>query len=152
MSSLDLQSIGKNAAVGFLTVVIATFSLASCGGGEGSPYQPDGTSPVISNLVVSPNSALHNEGGGSVNFDVSVDFTDQEGDVYYMGTNVLDSSGSLLYAGGALIPQLSGQTAGMAQASIRISTDTVGQFTLRVWLVDDSIRSSNRLEEQFTVT
>ena len=93
--------------LGHCFIVIAAFSLASCGGGEGSPYQPDGTSPVISNLVVSPASALHNEGGGSVYFDVSVDFTDQEGDVYYMGTNVLDSSGSLLYASGALLPLLS---------------------------------------------
>lgn len=137
----------KTAILGVLALLVS-----SCGGGEGSPYQADGTSPVISNLVVSPTSILHNQGGGLVNIDVSVEFRDREGDVNYMGTNVLDSSGGLLYVGGAQLPQLSGQTAGMAQAMIRISTDTAGTFTLRVWLVDETIRSSNRLDMQFTVT
>ena len=126
--------------------------VSSCGGGGGSPYQADGTNPVISNLVVSPTSFLHNQGGGSANIDVSVEFSDREGDVNYMGTNILDSSGGLLYVSGAPLPQLLGQTAGMAQAMIRINTDTAGTFTLRVWLVDETIRSSNRLEMQFTVS
>ena len=37
-------------------------------------------------------------------------------------------------------------------AMIRINTDTAGTFTLRVWLVDEAIRSSNRLEMQFKVS
>lgn len=133
-------------------VVTTALSLASCGGDGGIPYQPDGTSPVISNLVMSPTALLHNQGGGSTQVDVSVEFSDREGDVNYMGTNVLDSSGSQLYASGALLPQLVGQTGGMAQASIRINTETAGQFTLRVWLADESIRSSNTLEVQFTIS
>ena len=137
----------KNAAIGVLALMIA-----SCGGGEGSPYQQDGTSPVISNLVVSPTFVLHNQGDGSIYVDVSVEFIDREGDVNFMGTNVLDSSGAQLYASGALLAQLMGQTGGMAQAAIRISTETVGTFTLRVWLVDETVRPSNKLDMQFTVT
>lgn len=137
----------KTAILGVLALLAS-----SCGGGEGSPYQADGTSPVISNLVASPTSFLHNQGGGLVNIDVSVEFSDREGDVNYMGTNVLDSSGNQLYVSGAQLPLLLGQTAGMAQAMIRISTDTAGAFTLRVWLVDETIRSSNRLDIQFTIT
>ena len=133
-------------------ILVTVLSLAGCGGGEGSPYQQAGTSPSIWNLVVSPTSAVLNQGGGVIDVDISVDFTDPDGDVDYMGTNALDSSGSLLYVGGASIPQFVGQTSGMAQASIRISTDAVGQFTLLVWLVDQTIRASNRLDVQFTIT
>lgn len=88
----------RNVAIGVLALLIA-----GCGEG-GLPYQPDGTSLVISNLVVSPTMVLHDQGGG------------------------------------------------MAQAEIRINTETVGTFTLRVWLVDETIRSSNTLDMQFTIT
>lgn len=72
---------------------VLTLLVSSCGGGGGGyPHQPGGTSPLISNLVASPTSFLHNQGGGSAYIDVSVDFTDPEGDVYHMGANVLDSS------------------------------------------------------------
>ena len=146
MNPSKLQRL-KNAVIGVPALLIA-----SCGGDGGLPYQPDGTSPYISNLVVSPTMVLHDQGGGSVHVDVSVEFTDPEGDVNFMGTNVLNSSGAQLYTSGALLPKLIGQTGGMAQATIRINTETIGTFTLRVWLVDETIRASNKLDMQFTVT
>jgi hypothetical protein len=135
--------------------LIILLPIAGCGGGDGDgeafPGQPAGTSPSISNLTVSPLSALQNEGGGSITVRISVDFVDQEGDVDYMGVNVLDSSGSILYVRGAPLPQFVGELSGTAQADVAINTDVVGQFALRVWLVDQTIRSSNRLNVQFSV-
>lgn len=132
--------------------LIIVLPLAGCGGGEGGfPHQQPGTSPSISNLTVAPISVMHHQGGGSVNVDISVNFIDQEGDVDYLGVNVLDSAGSILYVRGVSLPQLVGQHSGTAAAAVVINTDSAGQFTLRVWVGDQTIRSSNRLETQFSV-
>jgi hypothetical protein len=135
------------------STILAVLFLTGCGGGGGEsfPHQPAGTDPSISNLLVSPTSALRNEGGGLIDVEISLEFTDQEGDVYYLGTNWLDSSGSILTVGGAPLDHLVGQTSGEARATIQISTATAGQFTLRVWLVDQSVRASNKLDSQFTI-
>ena len=129
---------------------ITAFFVASCGEG-GIPGQPAGTPPSISNLSVAPISALHDQGGGWIDVEITVDFVDSEGDVNYLGANVLNSSGSILYVRGALLPELAGQMSGTAHATIAISTATVGQFTLRVWMVDETIRPSNQLEVQFSI-
>ena len=135
--------------------LIIVLPIGGCGGGGGGgeafPGQPAGTSPSISNLSVFPLSALQNEGGGSITVQISVVFVDQEGDVDYMAVNILDASGSILYVRGALLPQLVGQLSGTALAEVEINTDVVDEFTLRVWLVDQTIRPSNRLNVQFSV-
>lgn len=132
--------------------LILLLPFVACGGGqEGFPHQLPGTRPSISNLTVSPISVLHHQGGGTVSVDISVNFVDQEGDVDYLGVNVLDSTGSILYVRGVSLPQLMGEHSGTAAAAVEINTDMAGQFTLRVWVVDQTIRSSNHLEAQFSV-
>lgn len=134
-----------------LSTIIVFLFVASCGGEGGNPVTLPGTRPSISNLMVSPISALQNEGGGWIEVQISVDFVDREGDVYYMGSNILSSSGSTLYGGGTLLPQLLGQTSGTAHGTMRIDTTELGQFILRVWLVDESIRQSNALDMQISI-
>ena len=135
----------------YLLAIIVFLIVASCGGEGGNPVTLPGTRPSISNLSVFPISALQNEGGGWIEVQISVDFVDREGDVYYMGSNVLSSSGSILHGGGTLLPQLAGQMSGTAHGTMRINTTELGQFTLRVWLVDDSIRQSNALDVQISI-
>ena len=135
----------------YLLAIGVFLIVASCGGEGGNPITFPGTRPSISNLSVFPISALQNEGGGWIEAQISVDFVDPEGDVYYMGSNVLSSSGSTLYGGGTLLPQLAGQTSGTAHGTMRIDTTELGQFTLRVWLVDVSIRQSNALDVQISI-
>lgn len=135
----------------YLLAIIVFLIVASCGGEGGNPVTLPGTRPSISNLSVFPISALQNEGDGWIEVQISVDFVDREGDVYYMGSNVLSSSGSILYGGGTLLPQLAGQMSGTAHGAMRINTSELGQFTLRVWLVDDSIRQSNALDVQISI-
>lgn len=140
-------------AVGLPLVLLALLSLASCGDAAPFGYQPppDTTAPSISNLTLSPTSALHNEGGGSINVDIGVDFVDNDGDVDFMGVNVRDSSGSILYTTGVSLARLAGQFSGTVHASVDINTDTRGQFTIRVWLMDETFRSSNDLIADFSV-
>lgn len=45
-------------------VIVVAALIGGCGG-EGSPIDLGGTNPIVSNLVVSPTSMLHNQGGGS---------------------------------------------------------------------------------------
>ena len=149
----------KNAipgVIGLYLILLIFLSLASCGGGGGggsSFYQPPaGTAPPsISNLFLSPISALHNEGGGWIEIDISVDFVDQDGDVNYMHYTVLDSSGSMLYVSGVDLAHLVGDFSGTAQANIGFDTSTRGQFTIRVELLDETFQGSNYLEAQFSV-
>jgi hypothetical protein len=125
---------------------------ASCGGGGGSfPGQPPGTAPSISNLRISPTTLLHNQGGGRTALEVIVDFTDREGDVNHIAAQVLNSSGALLYVTGAAPDFTTGSTSGEARGNVEVTTDTIGTYILRVWLVDESIRASNRLDTEFRV-
>ena len=139
----------------FLICVLVFGPLAGCGGGGGGASIGGGAQshrPVISNLVVSPSMVLHNQGGGSVFVDVSVEFTDEDANVSSISTVVLDSSGGELSRSFDALPQLRGQTGGMAEVAIPIDTETVGTFAIRVWLLDSSLNESNTLEMQLTVT
>lgn len=134
-----------------LPAIIVFLFVASCGGEGGNPVTLPGTRPSVSNLSVFPISALQHAGGGWIEVQISVDFVDREGDVYYMASNVLSSSGATLYGVGTLLPQLAGQTSGTAHGTMRIDTTELGQFTLRVWLVDESIRQSNALDTRISI-
>jgi len=129
---------------------LAAFLIA-CGSDGGSPYQPSGTAPTISNLQLSRTTAYENEGDGRVDVVVTVEFSDPEGDQSSMGLNVLDSSGQLLYVGNSPITSV-GQQSGTVQGTFGIVTSERGTFTIRIWLIDDSVRSSNRLDAEFLIT
>ena len=134
-------------------ILLALLSLEGCGDAPPFGYQPPPgtTAPSISNLTISPVTALHNEGGGWINVDVSVDFVDNDGDANYLGVNVRDASGSILSTHGESLPQLAGQYSGTVQATVNVNTGTQGQFTIRVWLMDETFRSSNDLIADFSV-
>ena len=141
------------ASANILLASLLAVSSAGCGGGgDGDfPHQAPGTSPSISNLEISQTSAVHNEGGGRIDVGISVDFTDREGDVNHMSVNVLDGSGAILYVVGSSL-SLGGINSGTASGTVQIVTDTLGDFTLRVWLVDQTVRASNKLDAQFSIT
>jgi hypothetical protein len=128
-------------------------------GGDGSEPRPDdivpdeesGSSPSISNLEILPSSAVLNEGGGRISSEIRVDFTDQEGDVDYMRVNVLDESGSVLDIVDFPLA-LDGGVSGTARGTVELDTDTPGDFTISVGVVDETDRESNKLDAPFAVT
>jgi arabinan endo-1,5-alpha-L-arabinosidase len=130
--------------------------LIACGGGSGGggtppPPPPAGTAPSISGFEVSKSSAIQNEGGGLIEIRLGVDFSDADGDVSLIETNWIDSSGSVVSVDEIPVAGLNGETSGVAQATVQISTTSVDNYTLRVRLTDQSNRSSNRLDRQIQI-
>ena len=139
-----------------LFVALGT-GLMACGGGGGGgggtppPPPPTGTAPNISGLEVSRTSAVQDEGGGLVDLRISVNFSDAEGDVSSIETNWIDSMGSVIAVDEILVGGLAGRTSGVAQAMVQISTAVADDYILRVWLSDQTDRSSNRLDREVSI-
>lgn len=132
-----------------LAIFWAFCLLLACGGGGGgsstSPAPAPTYAPAISNLQLSPNTAVVGDGGGSISSTLSLDFSDSDGDV----TTI-----RLTYAGqsqDSAISGLSGLKTGTIQGTMLLNTSVVGSFTFQVSLIDAKGHVSNALSATFTV-
>ena len=128
---------------------LGVYGILASGGGGGDS---DGTAPVISNLVFSPDSVYENEGGGQVNITGTVDFTDQDGDVISATVTIFDSIGQEVSSESIAIANVEGLTSGTIQGSFIGGTTVVDTFEVRVYLTDASNLRSNILASNFRVS
>jgi len=121
--------------------LLSLLLLAACGGGGGTPAD---SPPAISNLRISPTSALQ-VSGGTATVKGTIDFTDAGGNVSTL--HLLTSAGDSL----SLPVPLPGVTSGTIIGDFTVSVDQSGHFTFDVWLEDAAGNSSNHLTGTFDV-
>jgi chitinase len=140
----------------FITILgfILITTLGGCGGSDSSANDNNQTSsaPVISNLSLSPTSAIMGSGGGQVLVSHSFDFVDNDGDVSNVTLSVFDSNNSLLFNNTASIQGISGKYSGTIQGGISADTSTAGEYTFEFYLTDATNRKSNTLSGSFLIT
>jgi hypothetical protein len=119
------------------------FVLAACDG-DGDGFIPTAESlqhaPEISNLNLSPDTAMYMEGEGSVRVTAEFGFTDVAQDIQTSHVEISD--------GTSLTNDLSepiNTVSGTLIEEFDVSTASVGTFTVEIWLVDAAGNASNRL-------
>jgi hypothetical protein len=119
------------------------FVLAACDG-DGDGFIPTAESlqhaPEISNLNLSPDTAMYMEGEGSVRVTAEFGFTDVAQDIQTSHVEISD--------GTSLTNELSepiNTVSGTLIEEFDVSTASVGTFTVEIWLVDAAGNASNRL-------
>jgi hypothetical protein len=131
-----------------LLVLLVSISLAcSGGGGDGGGSSPVDSTPSISNLQFFPNTALQNDGNGTLTVIGTFDFTDQGKDIATL--YIVSFDGSTL---SAPIEGVSGEASGTIQGTLEVDTTTVGQFSFELYVTDSAGNKSNTLTGTFVVT
>ena len=122
-------------------------SVGSCGGGSGSGGgTPIDSTPSISNLVFSPNSAVQGNGTVTVTVTGTVTFHDAGGDVTTL--HLTNAQGQSVVQA---ITGVSGATSGTIQAQVTVNTQSAGHYTFGVYISDSGGRDSNKLSGTFDV-
>jgi hypothetical protein len=130
------------------TIIIALVSLwlAGCGGGGGG----DGGathSPVISNLVFSPVSAVQSPGSTTTVMG-TVDFSDAAGDIVTFRLVAPAAKIDLIVP----TPSLNGIKSGIGSVSVSFSLDTIGSYPFEIWFIDSVGNASNHLAGSFEIS
>ena len=123
--------------------------LAACGGnGDGveATSEPVQHVPDISNLKLSPNSALYMEGGGSVQVTAEFSFTDLGQDIETLHVRMSDGT-SLATP----IDDLVGTVSGTLAKAFAVSTAGANACMVEIWVIDKAGQSSNHLSAAFSV-
>ena len=100
--------------------------------------------PEISNLTLSPSTALKMEGDGSVEVTAEFAFADTEGDIETLQIVVSDGTRKT-------IPISTNAASGTLTESLSVSTTNDYGCWIEVWLLDEAGDSSNHLSAQFSV-
>ncbi|OGR24758.1 MAG: hypothetical protein A2X83_02030 [Desulfuromonadales bacterium GWD2_54_10] len=115
--------------------------LSGCGGGSGSSPS---LVPATSNLVVYPSEAGK--------FNVSFDYSDQDGDVTDSTVVLYDAAGAEIGSSTAKIPDNAGHTSGTLQGTLDFSDLSAGDYKFEIFIIDSGGRQSNRLSKAFSAT
>jgi hypothetical protein len=102
--------------------------------------------PEISNLNLSPDTAMYMEGEGSVGVTAESGFTDVAQDIQTFHVEISD--------GTSLANEISERInteSGTLTEEFDVSTASVGTFTVEIWLVDRAGQSSNHLSANVQV-
>lgn len=127
-------------------------AIAGCGGGDGDSINyGGGATPVISASVFTPESARINDNGGQITVIATINFSDPDGDLRSATINILDDAGNTITSQVITIANVDGVTSGTIQGVVTVSTTTVGDFTVRVFVTDSLNLQSNQLEGVFSV-
>jgi ribosomal protein L27 len=125
--------------------------LAACGNdGTGSSPSGGGGSPLaqhvpeITSLTLSPNKASYMEGNGEVTVSAQLTFLDMGKDVQTLWVQMPDGQ-RLQFS------QATGMTTGTLTEQFNVSTATVGELALEVWVVDKAGYSSFHTGSSFAV-
>jgi len=124
--------------------------LAACGGSSGGSSatpEPVQHAPEISNLKLSPDSALYMEGDGSIQVTAEFSFTDLGRDIETLHIEMSDGT-SLMIELADSINTVSGTLA----EAFDVTTADADGCTVEIWLVDKAGQSSNHLSAPFSVT
>jgi predicted regulator of Ras-like GTPase activity (Roadblock/LC7/MglB family) len=129
--------------------VLAIF-LGACGGNGGgveTTPEPLQHVPEISNLTLSPDSALYMEGDGSIQVTAEFSYTDigQDIETFYVR---LSGGQSVPMSVAALVDGVSGTLT----TEFAVPTADKNGCTVEVWLVDRAGQSSNHLVVAFSVS
>ena len=100
--------------------------------------------PEISNLTLSPSTALKMEGDGSVEITAEFAFADTEGDIETLQIVVSDGTRQT-------IPISTNAASGTLTESLSVSTTNDYGCWIEVWVLDEAGDSSNHLSAQFSV-
>ncbi|MGE5665924.1 MAG: hypothetical protein ACM3ZD_04780, partial [Betaproteobacteria bacterium] len=134
-------------------VVSLAFTLASvlaaCGGGGGGSAAK--VAPTISNLTYFPTTIYVNSGGGTGTVTGSFSYTDTNGGLASVTLAVSDSSGATVSTTTTQVPPSAPPSAGTLQGTVTISTAVVGDYTIRVSVVDVAGLVSNELTGSFRI-
>ena len=128
---------------------VLALGLAACGGDDdGVTTIPEQVQhvPEISNMQLSPDSALYMERGGSVPVTMELSFTDLAADIETLRVEL--SEGTSLTVG---IADRVETVSGTLTEVVDVTTADADGCTVEIWLVDRAGQSSNRLSAQFNV-
>ncbi len=126
---------------------VLALALAACGGSGGSGAtapEPVQHVPEISNLRLSPGSALYGEGDGSTQVTAEFEFADIGLDIETLRVEMSD--------GTRLTLTLAGQVdtaSGTLSKVFDVTTRAANGCTIEIWLVDRAGQASNRLSANF---
>jgi|GEM_PF-5192041 len=123
--------------------------VAACGGSSGGSSatpEPVQHAPEISNLKLSPGSALYMEGDGSIQVTAEFSFTDLGRDIESLHVEMSDGT-SLTIELADSINTVSGTLA----ETFDVATADADGCTVEIWLVDSAGQISNHLSAQFDV-
>jgi hypothetical protein len=134
-----------------ILLMMASLVLAACHGGVGggAPYYCYSDGPLLSNLVLSRNSAVIGEGGGSISVEVTIDYKTRSGAKIMLvnyrvenatGQEILDASIDINLKG-----------SGSYTFNVPIGTEATGTYTVRVRLFDECLEKSKWLDAEFDV-
>lgn len=129
---------------------LLTLVLAACGGnGDGFKATPEPLQhvPAISNLKLTPDSALYMEGDGSIVVTAEFAFTDLGQDIQTLQVKMSDGT-SLEIPLAESVDTVSGTLA----ETFDVTTADDDGCTIEIWLVDKAGQSSNHLSAFFQVT
>jgi hypothetical protein len=126
---------------------LLTFVLSACGGtGDGFVATPEPVQhvPVISNLKLSPDSALYMQGDGSVVVTAEIAFRDAGRDIQTLW--ILMPDGTSMQLSESFATEI-----GTITEDFALPTNQIGEFSIEIWLVDKAGDSSVHRTADFTV-
>ena len=128
---------------------LMALGVAACGGDDnGLTTTPEQTQhvPEISNLQLSPDSALYLERGGTVPITAELAFTDLAADIETLRIELSDGTSLAIDIADRVETK-----SGMLSEVIEVATVEAGGSTVEAWVVDKAGQSSNHLSTQFNV-
>lgn len=133
-----------------LCMIFLSLLITDCGGGGGGSSSGEGQNynevPTISNLQLSPSSAVLKQSNGTITVTGTIDFTDSDGDITTLRLKVSNGTDLTSLVGGAI-----GETSGTVEGSFSISTESTGEYSFEVWLIDSQGNNSNKLSGTFAI-
>ena len=133
-------------------LVLLPLVLAGCGdNGDGFGTSPQSDElvqhePQISALVLSPDSATHMAGDGSVGVTAEFGYSDSGLDIVTIYVEISDGTSLSMP-----FPEAITTESGTHTEQFALSTDSVGSFTVEIWLVDELGAASNHVTAEFDV-
>jgi hypothetical protein len=130
-------------------LILLALVLAACGdNGDGLTIalEPVQHVPEISNLTLSPDSALYMEGNGSVQVTAALSYTDLGQDLETLHVIISDGTSLAVPISGA-----AGRVSDTLTVTFDVTTADANGCTVEIWLVDEAEQSSNHLSAAFSV-
>ena len=136
-------------------IAICSYALLITGCPGPGPNKPavNPNAPVIKNMVISPNSATLNQGGGAIDVQITYDFTDADGNVQTFTVTGFDAvTGAQDFTDTEPING-AGITSGNDTLTIPgVDTTSATNERIELYITDASGFKSNTLTGTFTVT